>query len=148
MSNYIYIVLILGDGPSDNGSIYQLPRTNRLLSVEPIFCLPTSGSANLVRSAYVPGSRPRGLSLEPNGIPKTRFRSSSTPRYNQKQSSYVRFISYSRCSIWRRISKLSSNFGCLFTFCYLDGANSIKTDLHISNLWIGWFVSYMSVLFF
>ena len=28
----------------------------------------------------------------------------------------VRFISYSKCSNWRRISKLSSNFGCLFTF--------------------------------
>ena len=27
-----------------------------------------------------------------------------------------------------QISKLLSNFGCLFTFCYLDGANSIKTD--------------------
>ena len=47
---------------------------------------------------------------------------------------YVRFISYSKCSNWRWISKLSSNFGCLFTFCYLDGANSIKTDLHICNL--------------
>ena len=73
--------LILGDGPSDNGSIYQMPRTNRLLSVEPIFCLPTSGSANSLRSVYDPGSRPRGLSLEPNGILSTRFRSSSTPRY-------------------------------------------------------------------
>ena len=40
----------------------------------------------------------------------------------------VRFISYLK---WRQISKLSSNFRCLFTFCYLDGANSIKTDLHI-----------------
>ena len=24
-----------------------------------------------------------------------------------------------------------------FSFCYLDGANSIKTDLHICNLWNG-----------
>ena len=39
---------------------------------------------------------------------------------------HIRFISYSNCSIWHRISKLLSNFGCLFTFCYLDGANSIK----------------------
>ena len=77
----IKISFILGDGPSDNGSIYQLPRTNRLLSVEPIFCIPTSASANSVRSAYDPGSRPRGLSLEPNGILSTRFRSNSTPRY-------------------------------------------------------------------
>jgi hypothetical protein len=23
------------------------------------------------------------------------------------------------------------NFGCLFIFCYLDGANSIKTDSQI-----------------
>ena len=49
--------------------------------MEPIFCIPTSGSANSVRSAYDPGSRPRGLSLEPNGILSTRFRSNSTPRY-------------------------------------------------------------------
>jgi hypothetical protein len=41
----------------------------------------------------------------------------------------VWFMSYSKCTIWRQILKLSSNFGCLFTFCYLDGANSIKTDL-------------------
>ena len=45
----------------------------------------------------------------------------------------VRFISYLKFSNWRRISKLLSNFGCLFTFCYLDGANSIKSDLHICN---------------
>ena len=38
----------------------------------------------------------------------------------------VQFISYSKFSNWRWISKLLSNFGCLFTFCYLDGANSIK----------------------
>jgi hypothetical protein len=31
---------------------------------------------------------------------------------------YVRFMSYSKCSNWRRISKLASNFGYLFTFCY------------------------------
>ena len=48
--------------------------------------------------------------------------------------------------IWRRISKLLSNFGCLFTFCYLDGANSIKTDLHICELWTGQFVSYKSLI--
>ena len=54
-------------------------------------------------------------------------------------------MSYSKCSNWRRILKLSSNFGCLFTFCYVDGANSIKTDLHICNLWIGQFVSYVQV---
>ena len=60
----------------------------------------------------------------------------------------VRFISYSKCSNWRRISKLSLNFECLFTFCYLDGANSIKTDLHICNLWTGQFVSYKSGILF
>ena len=58
---------------------------------------------------------------------------------------YVRFISYSKCSNWRRISKMYSNFWCLFTFCYLDGPNSIKTDLHICKLWTGLFVSYKSV---
>ena len=46
----------------------------------------------------------------------------------------VRFISYSKSPNWCRISKLLSNFGCLFTFCYLDGANSIKTYIHICNL--------------
>ena len=51
-----------------------------------------------------------------------------------------------KCSNWHWISKLSLNFGCLFTFCYLDGANYIKTDLHICNLWTGQFVSYKSVV--
>ena len=54
-------------------------------------------------------------------IPKVQF---------YQQLLYVRFISYSKCFNWHRILKLSSNFGCLFTFCYLDGINSIKTDLH------------------
>ena len=36
----------------------------------------------------------------------------------------------------------------LFTFCDLDGANSIKTDLHICNLWTGQLVSYKSVIEF
>ena len=49
---------------------------------------------------------------------------------------------------WRRISNLLSNLGCLFTFWYLDGANSIKTYLHICNLWTGQFVSYMSEIYF
>ena len=56
-----------------------------------------------------------------------------------KSETYVWFISYSKCSNWRQISKLSSNFGCLFTLCYLDGTNSIETDLHICN-WTGQFV--------
>ena len=46
----------------------------------------------------------------------------------------VRFISYSKSPNWRRITKSLSNFGCLFTFCYLNGANSIKTYIHICNL--------------
>ena len=58
----------------------------------------------------------------------------------------VRFISYSKSSNWHRILKLLSNFECLLTFWYLDGANSIKTDLHICNLWTGQFVSYKSVI--
>ena len=37
---------------------------------------------------------------------------------------------------------------CLFTLCYLDGANSIKIDLHICNLWTGQFVSYNFVIKF
>ena len=34
----------------------------------------------------------------------------------------VRFMSYLKCSNWGRISNLLSNYGCLFTFCYLDVA--------------------------
>jgi hypothetical protein len=44
--------------------------------------------------------------------------------------------------------KLLLNFGCLSNFFYLDGANSIKTDLHICNLWTGQFVCYKSVVYF
>ena len=58
----------------------------------------------------------------------------------------VRFISYSKCSNWRLISKLSSNSKCLFAFSYLDGANSIKTDLYICTLWTGQFVNYKPVI--
>ena len=32
----------------------------------------------------------------------------------------VRFMSYSKCCNWRRILKLISNLGCLFTFCYFN----------------------------
>ena len=60
--------------------------------------------------------------------------------------SKVRFMSYLKCSNWCQISKLSSNFGCLFTFFYLDEANSIKTDLHICKLLTGQFVSYKFVI--
>ena len=35
--------------------------------------------------------------------------------------------SHIKCSNLHWISKLPSNFGCLFTFCYLDGTNSIIT---------------------
>ena len=37
---------------------------------------------------------------------------------------------------------------CLFNFCYLDGANSIKNDLHICKLLTGQFVSYKFVIQF
>ena len=57
----------------------------------------------------------------------------------------VRFISYSKCSNWRRISKLSSNFGCLFTFCYSAWAIWIKTKLQTCNLQIGQSISYKYV---
>ena len=59
---------------------------------------------------------------------------------------YTWIISYSKGSNWCQISKLSSNFECVFMFCYLDWANSIKTDLHICNLWTGQFVSFKSVI--
>ena len=45
----------------------------------------------------------------------------------------VGFMSYSKCSNWRKISKWLSNIECLFTFCYLDEANSINTNLNICN---------------
>ena len=35
----------------------------------------------------------------------------------------VQFISYSKCSNWHRILKLSLNFGCLFTFGYSAWTN-------------------------
>ena len=41
---------------------------------------------------------------------------------------YVQFISYSKCSNWRRIPKLLSNFGCLFIFAILLG--QIKSKLY------------------
>ena len=62
--------------------------------------------------------------------------------------SKVQFMSYSKCSNWHQMLKLLLNFGCLFTFFYLDGANSIKTDLHNCNLWTGQFVNYKSVVYF
>ena len=42
-----------------------------------------------------------------------------------------RFISYSKSSIWRRISKLSFDFGW--------GKFNQNSDLHICNLWTGQF---------
>ena len=35
----------------------------------------------------------------------------------------VWFMLYLKCSNWHQISKLLSNCGCLFTFCYLDRAS-------------------------
>ena len=46
----------------------------------------------------------------------------------------VRFISYSKCSNWCQISKLSSTIGYLFTFCYSSLANWIKIKLKTCNL--------------
>ena len=57
----------------------------------------------------------------------------------------VQFISYSTCSNWRRISKLLTNFGCLFTFCYSLWANQIKTKLQTCNLQTGQSISYKYV---
>ena len=42
---------------------------------------------------------------------------SADPVQVYKMPIYVRFISYSKCSNWYQISKLLSNFGCLFAFC-------------------------------
>ena len=64
------------------------------------------------------------------------FNAEGTPEEKIKFVSYepigksffisVQFMSYSKCSNWRRISTLSLNFCCIFTFCFLDRANSIK----------------------
>ena len=45
----------------------------------------------------------------------------------------------------KRISKLSWNFGCLFTFCYSAWANLIKTKLQSCNLQTGQSRSYKHV---
>ena len=83
----------------------------------------------------------------------SKYFQSNCQRWSKVCSSYasiwlgVKLLEISRkCSNWSWISKLSSNFGCLFTFCYLDGANSIKTDLCICNLWTGQFVRYKSAI--
>ena len=52
-----------------------------------------------------------------------------SPQYIKEIMTNVRFISYSMHSNWHLISTLLSNFVCLVTFCYLDRANSIKTDI-------------------
>ena len=57
----------------------------------------------------------------------------------------VWFISYLKCSNRRRILKLTSNFGCLFTFCYSAWANEIKTKLQTCNLQTGQSISYKYV---
>ena len=46
--------------------------------------------------------------------------------FGEQLSYHAWIISYLKCSNWHRKSKLLSNFVCLFTFCYLDRANSIK----------------------
>ena len=53
--------------------------------------------------------------------------------------------SYSKCFNWRQISKLSSTFGCLFTFCYSAWATLIKTKLQNCNWQTGQFISYKYV---
>ena len=43
--------------------------------------------------------------------------------FNRETGSNVWFISYSKCSNWSGILKLSSDFGCLFSFGYSAWAN-------------------------
>ena len=43
------------------------------------------------------------------------------------------------------LSKLMSNFGCLFTFCYSAWVNQIKTKLQACNLQTGQSISYKYV---
>ena len=58
---------------------------------------------------------------------------------------FVGFISYSKCPNLLPILKLSSNFGCLFTFCYFARANWIKTKLQTCKLQTGQSISYKYV---
>ena len=55
---------------------------------------------------------------------------------------YVFFIYFSKCFDWHRISKLSPNFECLFTFCYSAWANQIQTKLKTCNIQTGLFICY------
>jgi hypothetical protein len=57
----------------------------------------------------------------------------------------VQFMSYLKCSKWRWISKLVSNFGCLFAFCYSAWANLLKTKLQTCSLQTGQSISYKYV---
>ena len=69
--------------------------------------------------------------------------------FNSKQNgpkrTYVRFMSYSKCSDWCWILKLALNFGCLFTFYYSAGTNLLKTKLHACKLQTGQSISYTCV---
>ena len=40
----------------------------------------------------------------------------------------VQFMSYSKCSNWRRISKLLKNFCCIFTSCYVFGGGKFNQN--------------------
>ena len=53
----------------------------------------------------------------------------------------VRFMSYSKCSNWRRISKLVSKFEFSFTFWYFAGANLPNAKLQNCNLQTGQLIS-------
>ena len=57
----------------------------------------------------------------------------------------VWFISYSKCSNWCQISKLLSNFGCLFSFCYFALANQIKTKLQTCKYLTNWPVHKLQI---
>ena len=59
----------------------------------------------------------------------------------------VWFISYSKCSNWHQISKLSWELW-IFIYFLLFGWGSIKTDLHTCNLLTGQFLSYKSGILF
>ena len=57
----------------------------------------------------------------------------------------VRYMSYSKCSNWRQISKLGWNFVSLFTVCYSAWINLLKTKLQTCNLQTGQSISYKYV---
>ena len=66
-----------------------------------------------------------------NFPPKKKVKKRMSRKKNKSKNIYVLFISNSKWSNWRGILKLLSKFDCLYSFSYLDGANSIKRLIYM-----------------